>query len=496
MNNTTENYTRFPFDTTNTTLATHAGAALVTETMDLVGLSDGLQPLNRHTPDTATHTGAKILTDMATMIAIGGDCPQDIDLLRTTAGTHPVFGQVTSAPTEARFIEALTSTSPVGAINDFNRALKAARTTAWALAGQRSPMHGVNERNPLTIDLDATIITSHSEDKDGAKGTWKGSFGHHPLFAFLDHARGATGEPLAFLLRPGNAGSNTIDDHIELTRLAISQLPSNHPRGKKILIRVDTAGCTYGYLHWLSAPGRGYQFSVSFAEDANTKTAVEQLPKAAWNVARDEHGRKQKHRHVAQITALMGDALVKYPKGSRLFVRREPLHPGSRQARKQLRNQDTLFTPELPGNFRYSFFLTNQKHPDIALLDERHRRRARCEDRIRNAKDTGLRNLPYTQWEKNEWWTRIAFLAGQVTAWMQLLSLHGHQAGRWEPKKLRARLFAIAAKAVKHARAARLSFDATAHETNLLGRALARLRSLRDQLRQTGKAQGSGVLRT
>lgn len=489
MINSIENYSRFPFDT-SAALATHAGASLITETMDLVGLSTGLQTLNRYTPDTATHRGGKILTDMATMIAVGGDCPQDIDLLRTATGQHPLFGQVASAPTEARFIEALTSTAPVGAVTDFDTAVKSARTRAWELAAERSPMHQVSERNPLTIDLDATVIISHSEDKDGATGTWKGTYGHHPLFAFLDYGAKATGEPLAFLQRTGSAGSNTAKDHTELSAMAVRALPSHHPRGKKILFRADTAGCTYEYLSWLTAPGRGYQFSVTYAENVQTKAAVEALPKKAWNVARDGHGRTQSRRHVAEITVLMGDALAKYPKGSRLFVRREPLHPGSRQARRQARNQDTLFTPELPGSFRYSFFLTNQQHPDLAVLDQRYRARARCEDRIRNAKDTGLRNLPYKQWAKNEWWTRVAFLAGQVTAWMQLLGLQGHQAARWEPKKLRARLFAIAAKAVKHARQVRICFDSTAHEVGLLARALTRLRALGKQAGASGSRAG------
>lgn len=245
---------------------------------------------------------------MATMIAVGGDCPQDIDLLRTTTGQHPLFGQVASAPTEARFIEALTSAAPARAVTDFNAAVKAVRTRSWELAGQRSPMHQASERNPLIIDVDATVIISRGEDKDGAAVTWKGTFGHHPLFAFVDYGAKATGEPLAFLQRTGNAGSNTVADHIALTSCATNQLPVDHPRGKKILLRADTAGCTYEYLSWLTAPGHGYQFSVTYAENAQTKTAVETLPKSAWNVARDEHGRKQSKRHVAEITLLMGNA--------------------------------------------------------------------------------------------------------------------------------------------------------------------------------------------
>ncbi|MFJ2618920.1 transposase [Glutamicibacter sp. NPDC087344] len=206
-----------------------------------------------------------------------------------------------SAPTEARLVEALTSTAPAGAVNAFTTAVKADHTKAWELARERSPIHQVSDRNPLTIDLDATVIIAHSEDKDGASGIWKGTYGHHPLLVFVDYGAKATGEPLAFLQRTGTAGSNTAKDHTQLSAMVVNALPSNHPRGKKILFRTDTAGCTYEYLSWLTAPGRGYQLSVTYAETVPTKAAVEALPKKAWDVTGDDHGRKQTKRHVAEI---------------------------------------------------------------------------------------------------------------------------------------------------------------------------------------------------
>ncbi|MFJ2618919.1 transposase [Glutamicibacter sp. NPDC087344] len=166
------------------------------------------------------------------------------------------------------------------------------------------------------------------------------------------------------------------------------------------------------------------------------------------------------------------------------------MHPGARQTHKQLRNQDTLFAPALAGSFRYTFFLTNQRHPDMAVLDQRHRARTRCEEGSRNAKDIGPRNLPYQQWVKNERWTRIAFLAGQVTVYKQLLGLQRPQAARWEPKKLRARLFAIATKAVKNAHQMRICFYATTHEASLLAQALTRLRALRKHVNVHGSHVG------
>lgn len=88
------------------------------------------------------------------------------------------------------------------------------------------------------MDLDGVLVLAHSEKQDAA-ATWKKSFGHHPLTGFVDHASGGTGEPVAALLRSGNAGSNTAADHITTAQLALAQLPKRHRRGRSTLIRTD-----------------------------------------------------------------------------------------------------------------------------------------------------------------------------------------------------------------------------------------------------------------
>ena len=94
---------------------------------------------------------------------------------------------------------------------------------------------------------------------------------------------------------------------------------------------------------------------------------------------------------------------------------------------------------------RITAFATNTTRGQLADLELRHRRRARCEDRIRLAKDTGLRNLPLTSFAANQIWCAVVAPASEITAWMQTLALHGHTARRWEPKALRFRLFTIPA---------------------------------------------------
>jgi hypothetical protein len=117
----------------------------------------------------------------------------------------------------------------------------AARNTAWAVAGDRSPDHGIDAEHPLVIDLDATLVTAHS-DKESAAPTFKRGYGFHPLCAFVDHGATGTGEPLAILLRPGNAGSNTAADHKAVLADALAQLPwrPGYRVGRKVLVRADT----------------------------------------------------------------------------------------------------------------------------------------------------------------------------------------------------------------------------------------------------------------
>jgi hypothetical protein len=184
-------------------VVSQAGAILLTETVRAVGLDGGLSAaLGRWRPATAVHDPAKVLLDLAVTLAIGGDCLADIAVLRAEPG---LFGRVASDPTVSRTVDRLAA-DPVSALRAINSARACARAQAWALAGERAPDHGITAGVPLIIDVDATLITAHS-DKQGAAPTFKRGYGHHPLWAFVDHGPEGTGEPLAVLLRPGNAGS-------------------------------------------------------------------------------------------------------------------------------------------------------------------------------------------------------------------------------------------------------------------------------------------------
>jgi hypothetical protein len=277
---------------------------------------------------------------------------------------------------------------------------------------------------------------------------------------FADHGPDGSGEPLAIMLRPGNAGSNTAADHIEATRLALAQLP-RHLR-RQVLIRADSGGATHDFLGWLTRPGRRLAYSVGFTITEDIADAILKVPAAAWTPAYDADGQMRPGAWVAEITGMLD--LSCWPKGMRIIVRKERPHPGA-----QLRFTD------IDGH-RFTCFATSTRGGQLADLELRHRRRARCEDRIRCAKDTGLRNLPLHGYTQNQIWCEIVALACELLAWMQMLALPG-PARRWEPKRLRLRLFTCAGRIVRGGRRLRLRLAATWPWASQVTDAISRLQA-------------------
>ena len=219
-------------------LVSQAGAVLLWETMRVTGLGRGLsQALERWRAPRAVHDPGKIVADLAAALVLGGDCLADIAVLREQP--H-LAGPVASDPVVSRLVAALAEDAP-RALKAIRSARAAARERAWALAGQDAPG---GDGGLVTVDLDATIVIAHS-DKEQASPTWKKTFGFHPMTAWADHGQDGNGEPLALVLRPGNAGSNTAADHIETARLALAQLPRGLRR--RVLVRADTGGGTHEF---------------------------------------------------------------------------------------------------------------------------------------------------------------------------------------------------------------------------------------------------------
>ncbi len=400
---------------------------------------------------------------MAVSLAVGGDCLADLAQLRAAP---EVFGSVASDPTVSRLIATLAADAPA-ALAAIASARAAARARAWELAGEHAADYHASAASPLVIDVDATLVTAHSE-KESAAPTFKRGFGFHPLWAFVDHGPEGTGEPLAFGLRAGNAGSNTVTDHIAVLRAALAQLPGHaHGRrpGKNVLIRIDGAGGTHELLAWLTRRRLSYSVGFSLPGDlASIQKKLASILTAAWTPAYDADRHVRPGAFVAEVTGLFD--LSGWPPGMRLIVRKERPHPGA-----QLRITDV-------DGMRITAFVTNTTRGQLADLELRHRRRARAEDRIRCAKDTGLANLPLHDFAQNQIWCAIVALAADLTAWLQTLALAGHEARRWEPKRLRLRLFSIPARHARTGRRRLLHLAATAPFTALALQALDALARL------------------
>jgi hypothetical protein len=436
---------RFEVTTDGAGVVGHAGAALLRELADRLGLTKALgwhQAGGRH-----RHLDAAVLRDLAVMLADGGDCLSDLAALRDQP---ELFGPVASTATAWRVVERLAQ-DPDG-LARLRAARAQARARAW-VAGAHPDVE------LLIVDADATLVLAHSDAKEGAAGSYKHTFGFHPLLAYLDRGQ-APGEPLAGILRPGNAPAGASDDLIELVDLALAQLPAA-ARDQPVLVRSDSAGASTR-LAWHLRDDQ-VRFSLGMPIDAHVREAILAQPEAAWTPAIDPDGQPRKGAEVCELTGWLD--LHTWPAGTRAICRREDAHPGA-----QLRFTDH-------DGHRFQVFLTDQPDPDLAALELRHRQRARVEDRIRAAKATGLQNLPFDRWRRNQVWLELVLAAQDLTCWTQALLLDGDLALA-EPKTLHYRLLHTAGRIIHHARRVILRRQRSWPWAVALARAFARLGTL------------------
>lgn len=439
---------RFRVDALGDGVVSHAGMVLVRELAQDTGLVDAVTAALADTYDGPwVHEPGRVFTDMAVAVADGAKAVTGI---RTLRDREQLFGSVASMPTAWRLLRRLDAAHlpAVAAARAF------ARAAAWAAGAAPS---GHQER---VIDIDATITLAHSE-KENVAATWKKSYGFHPLLAFLDRPEIAGGEALAAILRPGNAGSNTAVDHVQILDLALAALPEcarpvpgRPDAGPKVLIRTDSAGASKKFA--LACREAGVRFSLGFAVDDRVNDAVHALAPQAWVAAVNTDDSVREDTWVADITHLV--ELDHWPRGARLIARREPLHQGA---------QTTLQNTTDDGQYRITCFLTDTPRHGrhrlaggLAALDLRHRQHARVEDRIRQAKDTGLRNLPCHDFAFNAAWLQIVLTATDLLTWTKLLAFdHAPELAKAEIDTFRYRVLHIAARLISKARRTELRLD-------------------------------------
>lgn len=436
-------------DPVRESLISSSGALLLREAIRVAGLERGLSAaLASWRPGRAQHDPGKVLLDLATAVALGGDCLADIAAVRAQP---TIFGSVASDPTVSRLFAALADDvdAAAAAIRD---ARARARTRVWARCRPLAGTPGSRAGGQVVIDIDATLVTAHS-DKEGAEPTFKRGFGFAPMCTFVDHGQHGTGETLGIDLRPGKASPWNSNDHLAALDAALVQLPENE-RGQ-VLVRADTGACSKVFLHHIT--DAGLEYSIGFQAQDTVKAAIEAIPEQAWRAALDGDGEPRDGAQVAELTAWMPAPVTQnrtsrpgpkdWPDRMRVIARRERPHPGA-----QLRLTDH-------NGWRITCFATNTKGPGwtLAALEVRHRQRARCEDRIRALKDTGLRNLPFHGYAQNRIWVEVVALATDLLAWMQTLAFDQTEpARRWEPKRLRFRILAVAGRIIRGGRRRRL----------------------------------------
>jgi hypothetical protein len=432
-----------------TGLVGHAGAVLLRKAADQAGLTAELSAALRVKGASPLLDRGIVLVSLAAAIALGATSMSDIALLAHLA---PVLGTAPSGPTVRR---ALDLAGTPAALDRIARARARARAHVWALIGDTAAgfpwlvIAGKTLTGWVVIDMDATLVTAHS-DKEGAAPTWKKGYGFHPLGAWCRNTR----ECLAMLLRPGNAWSNTFTDHKEVLAAAIRQVPARFRR--RILVRVDGAGASHElieHLLSLSTARRTMRFTCGWMITSADEQAIMQLPANAWKPGIAQDGDAEEDKDVAEITHLMSRA-GNWPAGLRWIVRRV------KPSRRQMRN---LTDYEKKTGWRYSVICTNipdagiegvpgSHHPQY--IDVVHREHACVETAgVRTAKAMGLRALPSKTWQVNRGWVIAANIAADLAAWTRLLGCHDDEELRdADPDTLRYRIWHIPARLAHHAR--------------------------------------------
>jgi hypothetical protein len=375
------------------------------------------------------HDRGKVLTQAMLMMAGGGEACADIEHLRAQPD---LFGSVPSDSTLYRTFRQIDA-STLGGLWE---AMAEVRSAVWRRSAATTGNH------TIVLDVDSSLHEIHSENKAETAPNYKGGFGFHPIYCFAD----ATGETVAVTLRPGNAGANNIADHVAVLDQAIGGLPPEIAVGHRpgddpslvrrgIQVRADSAGCT-DFVH--HARARNVGFAVVARSNAAVHAAISRVDAddEAWSPAIRQAGDERPGATVAELTELV--VLSDWPEGTRLIVRREPLHPCAQQS---------LFPS---GEFRYWGHYTDAPGDPVAL-DAHMRAHAHVEDHIRRLKDSGAARFPFVDVDANRAWLAVVCFADALVRWFQLLCLDRALAVA-EPKTLRWGLWHAPARLVRRAR--------------------------------------------
>lgn len=448
-------------DPTTKNICSTAGALLPATIATNARLAEVIDAAYPHLATGRIHTPGRVITALATALCIGGDDISDINLL-TPLRHHNLVDTLASTATAYRRITELAAENPMrllAAMGKVRRDLFS--TLSWA-----NPLHRASIYQPLFIDIDATIITTHSV-KDGAAATFKRSFGYHPLLAIADYGPDIGGEVLACYLRAGNAGSNTAEDHEIVLDQALTALGGNTHHdglgfGKRLVVRCDGGGGSKQFINHCNQQGFGYIIgmrTIGVLVDIITLLPDELIyPLPGGD--QDEFVADVTHYiRRADLDGTLSLNLADYPKDMRFIIRVSYPAEGAQPT------EDEIF------GRRIQLCVTNLHGYSADSIDRMYYKRGRAEQRIRDVKDTGLAKLPMRGFNQNQIWAIIASTAHSLIVWTGLLlgthrhikdcytTTGNHRWWLWQPKTLRARMLTIAAKTTSSARKRIIRFD-------------------------------------
>jgi hypothetical protein len=376
----------------------------------------------------AARPGRKLLTVVHAMVA-GGDCIDDVELLRA-GSTGSVLGhRVMAASTVGTWLRSFT----FGHVRQLDQLTATILGRAWAAGA--GPGDG-----PLVVDVDSTICEVHGYHKQGACYGYTRTLGYHPLLA----TRADSGEVLHARLRKGAA--NTARGILRFVDELVARLRRAGAVGE-LTLRMDSGFWSAKLIRRLRR--HQVRYSITVRQTKTVRAAIAAIPEHDWvDIAYQPGG-------VAQV------AEVRF-KGDRLIVRRV----------RNLGAQQQLF-----ATWRYHGFVTDRVGT-ATWLDADHRRHAVCELAIRDLKaGAGLAHLPSGQFNANAAWLLAATLAHNLLRWTVAIGL-GARNEQIIAKTIRRTLLMLPGRLTCSARRWRLQLPAGWPWAHTFQMALARLRCI------------------
>lgn len=376
----------------------------------------------------AARPGRKLLTLVCSAL-VGGDSIEDAAVLRC-GETERVLGQRVMAPsTLGTFLRSFT----FGHVRQLDRAFETILGRAWAAgAGPGS--------EPLTIDLDSTIVEVAGHAKQGAGFGYTKRRGYHPLLA----TRADTGEVLHARMRKGSASTQRGAERFVCELVArLRRLGASGT----LTVRADSGFWSYKTIEALER--HGVRYSIGVSQQAHVRAAIARIPEQAWQPL---------DGYPPEGIAEIAEGTLR---GRRLVVRRTRLVGAQ---------------AELFPDWRHHAFITDRPEP-LALVEQDHRRHAQIELAIRDLKEgSGLNHAPSGRFFANAAWLLVSCLAHNLLRWIAALGLDLH--GPIVAQTLRRRYLTLPGRITRSGRRTTLHLPARWPWRQRFTQALARLRAI------------------